>query len=88
MASHAQIKANIHEIDGPYYPVLLVALPRKGELVDLSSLIDSGGGHPFRNLFEVVEVLHELQDVSDTYPGGSHSVTVLVKRSQSSYFRK
>ena len=35
------INANISEVDGAYYPVRLLWVPRVGELIDLYSFIDT-----------------------------------------------
>lgn len=84
------IFANICEIDGPYFPVKLYAVPHVGELIDLTSLIDLIAQRPdSRHFYEVVQVRHELHDVPQDdprYEKGNHSVSVFVKRSNSSYF--
>jgi hypothetical protein len=89
--SELPIEANICEINGPYYPVRLYAVPRVGELIDLFSFIDQADKHPQpRKFYQVVQVVHEVRDVSEKIPqskGGCHFVTVFVKLSRSKFFK-
>jgi hypothetical protein len=79
------VDANIVEIDGgPYYPVRLAGIPRVGELVDLYSFREAPS--EARRLYEVVQVLHKVYDVTEKEPGGHHHVTVFVRPSQSAFF--
>ncbi|OGL26556.1 MAG: hypothetical protein A3G44_15615 [Candidatus Rokubacteria bacterium RIFCSPLOWO2_12_FULL_73_47] len=78
--------ANIAEIGGAYYPVRLEWLPRVGDLIQLYSFLDTATGHEPGHRWEVVQVVHELRDVTEKRPEGFHFVTVLVKPSQSSLF--
>lgn len=89
--SELPIDANIREIGGgPYYPVKLHALPKAGELIELYSFIDAAAKPPPKKFYEVVQVVHQLHDVSDKIwqsKGGSHFVTVFVKPSQSEFLQ-
>ena len=79
------INANISEIDGAHYPVRLEWVPRVGELIDLYSFIDTSTGQPPAHRYEVVQVVHQLYDVTDKEPKGHHFITVHVKPSKSSF---
>jgi hypothetical protein len=79
-------EATICEVGGAYYPVRLTWLPRVGEFIDLLSLIDQRAGHPARHRYEVVGVVHALQDTPDGSSAGRHAVTVHVKPSESELF--
>ncbi len=72
--------ANISEIDdGPYYRVQLSWIPRVGDHIDLHSLKDASDGHQAAHYYEVTQVVHNLLDVTDAEPNGSHFVTVHVR---------
>ncbi len=88
--SELSVEASICEIGGPYYQVLLHTVPRVGELIDLWSLIDQGENLPPVKHYEVVQVVHKMQDVSKKIrqPTGAHSATVFVRRSKSDFFGK
>lgn len=78
------INANICEIDGPYYPVRLEWLPRKGDLIDLYSFLDTE-----KKKYEVVQVVHKLYDISKEIAQshkGHHFVDVHVRPSTSAFF--
>jgi hypothetical protein len=84
------IEANICEIRGPLYQVLLHAVPRTGELIDLWSLVDQADKRPPVKHYEVVQVVHEVHDVAKQIrqsKGGYHSVNVFVRPSSSKLFR-
>jgi hypothetical protein len=86
------ICANIRETnDGPYYEVMLYAVPQVGQLMKLYSYVEAveRNEHPAKH-YEVVQVVHDVRDVSDKIPqskGGYHFVTVFVKPSHSPLLR-
>lgn len=86
-----QIDVQIRETcDGPYYEVRLHSIPRIGELIVLFSFVDMNSGHPPKKHYEVVQVVHDLHDVSEKIPQakeGVHSVTVFVKPFQSPFLK-
>lgn len=87
--SNPTIEANICEIGGAYYQVKLYAVPRVGELIDLFSFLDQATKHPPMKHYEVVQVVHEIHDVSEKIPqskDGRHFVSVFVKPSNSKFF--
>lgn len=77
------IDANLQEINnGPYFPVKLHSVPRAGELIKLYSFLDAASGHDPVKYYQVVQVLHDLHDVSEKIPQakhGCHAVSVIVK---------
>lgn len=84
-----QIQANICEIGGgAFYPVKLHTVPRIGELIKFYSFIEAAIGQPPTMHYEVVQVVHEVRDVSaeiSESKDGCHLVSVFVKRAQSQY---
>lgn len=78
-----KINAIIQEAgNGSYYNVLLSALPHKGDYISLFSHLDSSDGHNAMHQYEVIKVVHDIQDVTDKVERskmGHHSVTVIVK---------
>ena len=88
--SELQIEANICEVGGAYYPVKFHTVPRVGELISFYSFIDAASAHPPAKHYEVVQVVHEVRDVSDEISqsqGGCHLVSVFVKPTQSQFFK-
>jgi len=88
--SKPTIEANICEFDGAYYQVRLHAVPRVGELISLFSFADQATKHPPTKHYEVVQVVHEIHDVSAKVPlseDGHHFVSIFVKPSDSKFFR-
>ena len=89
--SDLPINANICEVDGgAYYQVLLLWVPRVGELIDLWSFLDQVDGNTPVHRYEVVQVIHKVHDVAEKVSQshkGHHFVEILVKPSQSSSFR-
>lgn len=85
------IEARIYETtDGTYYPVKLQTVPRVGELIDFFSYLDQANNCPPTKHYEVVQVLHEIHDVSDEIPqskNGHQFITVFVKPSHNQYFK-
>jgi len=80
--SQLQIEANICEVDGNYFQVRLYNVPRVGELINLFSYVNQANGLPPTKHYEVVQVVHELRDVSDNIPqskDGRHFISVFVK---------
>jgi hypothetical protein len=87
--SRPTIEANICEIDGAYYQVKLHAIPRVGELIKLFSFVDQADKRPPTKHYEVVQVVHEIHDVSEKVPlskDGRHFVSVFVKPASSKFF--
>jgi hypothetical protein len=85
-----KISAQVRETNnGAYYNVLLSAVPQKGEYITLHSHLDQSTGHMPTHNYEVVDVIHEIQDVTDKAPqtkDGKHSVIVIVRKSSSGVF--
>lgn len=80
---HPIIDANIHEVDtGIYYQVRLHAVPRAGELIKLHSFVEQvENNNPIKH-YEVIQIIHSLQDVTERVPQGkhgSHFVNIYVK---------
>lgn len=92
--SELPIDANVQEIgDGPFYPVKLHSVPRVGDLIKLYSFIDANDknfkGEAMKH-YEVVQVVHDLHDVSEKIPQakhGCHAVIVFVKPSGSAFLK-
>jgi hypothetical protein len=88
--SNLTIKANICEInDGPFFQVKLYEIPRKGELIELFSYLDANKKHNPKKKYEVVEIVHDIHEVSDSVPmsvEGAHFVSIFVKPVDSSDF--
>jgi hypothetical protein len=97
--STPQIEAQIIEIQTgpelkPYFNVRLHAMPHRGELIHLYSMVDEAAKKQTDHYYEVVEVLHKLYDVPKnlapdsrrTIVAGTHLITVLVKPSTSNFF--
>jgi hypothetical protein len=88
--SNRKINANICEINqGAYYPVKLDSIPNVGELIDLWSSIDQADSYPPKKHYQVVQVVHKLQDVSDKHhrtQDGHHFVNIFVKPINSEFF--
>ena len=73
--------ANICMSDGPYYRVRLEWLPRVGDFISLFSFADQASNDPNTHSFEVVRVVHDLYDVTESFPEGKHFVSIHVKAS-------
>jgi len=79
------IEATVREAygGGSHYQVRLHSVPRVGELIELHSHTEVLTGNlQARKLYEVVRIIHELQDVCDKFTqsrGGGHLVRVMVK---------
>lgn len=91
----APIEAMAVEMDdGPFFEVTFHALPRKGELIHLYSIVDAKAHKQTDYFYEVVHVLHKLFDVPrnlapesrDAMVAGSHSIVVFVSRTTSPLF--
>lgn len=67
--------------DGAYYEVKLQTVPQKGELIDLFSFRDTQSGHESAHFFEVLNVVHEIHDVTEKAPvrDGVHGVKLIVR---------
>ena len=88
--SELQVEAKICEMQGDFYEVKFSAVPRVGELIDLFSVVDQAKKLPPEKYYEVVQVVHNVRDVSEEIPhsiNGSHLVTVFVKPSRSKFFK-
>ncbi|MDV7212715.1 hypothetical protein [Azotobacter beijerinckii] len=87
-----KIEARIMEMnDGAYYDVLLDAVPVQGQYISLFSHLDQSSGHQAMHQYEVVDVLHQISDVTDKVERskvGHHSVTLFVKPSSSRVFNQ
>ena len=84
------IEANICEEGGAYYQVRLSTVPRVGELIELFSFVDQEEGKPpEKRQYEVVQVKHDLHDVSRRNPrfqDGHHFVHIFVQPAASKFF--
>jgi hypothetical protein len=75
---------------GPFYEVLLHEVPCVGELIELTSLVEFAERKPQKHHYKVVQVVHEVFEVSKKIPqskGGRHVVDVFVKPASSKLFR-
>ena len=92
--SELPVNANIVEKGGPYYQVRLQWVPRVGELIDLHSFLEQargikeGDGDPGTRWYEVVQVVHKINDVTERFPQGAHFVTVHVVPSSSPHLNE
>lgn len=83
--------AIITEKGGPHYQVRLQWVPRVGELIDLHSFLEQANpdpNDPGTRWYEVVQIVHELHDLTKEFPKGAHSVEVHVVPSDSPYLNK
>jgi hypothetical protein len=83
------INGNIAEINGPYYAVRFQWIPRVGELIDLWSFVDQADGHTPAKRYQVVQVVHKMQDITEKSTAsreGAHFVTVYVNQAESQFF--
>ena len=84
------IHANIVEPNGDYWPTKLHAIPRPGDLIKLTSLIDLRKDLLSLHHFEVIKVMHEVTDSDPDAPDGretaAQSVVVFVKPAESKLF--
>jgi hypothetical protein len=91
MAADLPVNANICEInDGAYYRVRLNWVPRVGELIDLFSFLDQADAHPAKHYYEVVQVVHQMYDVTEKVAqslSGYHYVNVYVRPTTSEYLK-
>ncbi len=81
--------ANIVEIGGAHYQVILQWVPRVGELIHIFSHVDTQSGDEANHHFEVMKVIHQMSDVPKNNangPGGQHFVSVYVRRSMDAIF--
>lgn len=80
-----KIKARITETnDGAFYEALLEAIPKVGEYITLYSHLDKSTGYNPQHKYEVVKVIHEIQDVTEKVEKskvGYHAVEIVVKQS-------
>jgi hypothetical protein len=82
------INANIADLDGGFYPVLMRTVPRVGELIHLWLHSDQAAGHRRPQHYEVVEVVHKVYEIGGEGDGSAgcsadHFITVYVRRSRS-----
>lgn len=89
--SNPNIEANIHEIEsGIYYRIKLFAIPRVGELIELYSFVEHLDRKPPKKFYEVVQVVHNIHDVSERVSqslDGAHFVNIFVKSTTSEFFK-
>jgi len=76
----------ISEEDGPHYHANFTWIPRVGELIDLTSFLEirAKRANESRRLYEVVAVVHIMQDVvegGERPQDGHHNLKVVVKKS-------
>ena len=81
----------ISEEGGPHYHANFKWVPRVGELIDLTSLLEIRDKRPeeSRRLYEVVAVVHVMHDViegGERPHDGHHALKVIVKKSTNKYF--
>jgi hypothetical protein len=84
------INANIMEVDGPYYQVRLTWLPRVGDIIDLHSYLEQHAGKDAKKWYEVVQVVHQIHDVTDKVRqslAGHHWVNIHVRNSNKMQFQ-
>ena len=87
------VNATIHDVSetpGAFFYVRLVWLPREGDLIEHFSFQDADDNQAQdQHHWEVVKVVHVLNDISNKAPDsiGRHTVQVLVKPSKSNYFQ-
>jgi hypothetical protein len=86
------IEANICEPDGTFYPIRLQAVPRAGELIDLTSFTEQAEGRSPKRYYEVVQVVHKMFDAAlnegdKGHPIGWHFIEVLVKPFESNFLK-
>jgi hypothetical protein len=81
----------ILEEGGPYYQVKFNWVPRVGELIDLTSLLEirQNRTDESRRFYAVVAVVHMIHDVVEGGERpfhGQHNLKVMVKKCESKYF--
>jgi hypothetical protein len=78
----SKIRAIVQEIDdGAFYNVLLQAIPRVGEQIDLFSNVDVRDKQKSNHIFKVESISHKIHDVPEDVsdlPEGHHEVTIYV----------
>jgi len=87
--SELPTNGNIVIPNDAFYPVNFKWIPRVGELIDLTSMIDLADKQPnWKFQFRVVQVVHTMTDVtdkSDPVSTGSHWVDVFVEETIINY---
>ena len=82
----------ISEEGGPSYHARFEWVPRKGELIDLTSFLEirqkrSNESRRFYEVVAVVHVMHDVDEGGDRPHEGHHSLKVVVKKSKSKYLK-